>query len=392
MVQHDAAAALPACAKLPNLQHISIALGLLPDKTVWEEFLSRAGSRIRTAHLRDMARIASYAYDVLDVVNEWIAMLLLHCTGLESLELAMPHSLLDRCQASSNLFASRPLNVALSSLARLHTLGLWGLQLDKQQVAAMLQNCPLLEDCTLKTPLMTADVLAVLGHSCPLVRRVWLEGQTDQLLGEEAAESLLAFTRPREADGPAAPCSGWFSQLRVLYIDWMAGKHCVASDTPSPHPACIKLVRYDPTMSRAPPFSVDDRLIQLLPSLLAAAPLRYLHLPLLLDSSALLPFESFDRLRGLSGLGWMSQWCTEYNPYDGQLQAGDDVEVEQSEDEWWQKASDRVMAGQRRTVKAWRRLFRDVAGDAGSDGRTAFFSQLRKEVECSKNCDVDSCE
>ena len=372
---HDYAAVLPLLVDRPlHLQHINVALGYQPDKAVWEQFLCRAGSRIRTAHVRELDRLPNSCLE-LDVVNEWIAMLLLHCTQLESLQLAMPHFLQGRCHSiGSNPFVSRPLKATLGSLARLHTLGLWDLHLDNEQVAAMVEACPLLEDCTLKTPLMSAGVLTVLGRWCPMVRRVWLEGESKQLLGEEAADSLLTSMQPRSVSGAGALCFGWFARLRVLYIDWIAGGYDVHRAGSFP---AGRMEYGTPIFHARPPFPVSRRLIQLLPSLLAAAPLHYLHLPLLHDSSAqLLLLEPVARqLRGLSLLGrWSAvfEQCTRPHP-EAARQWAEGVSVMGGEDKWWEKASDRAMTVEPR-MKVWQRVFR-------AGGRAAFFAQLRKEAE-----------
>ena len=371
--QHDLAAVLAALANRPFLRHISVAIGYEPVRDVWEQFLRQAGQRIKTAHLRELVRIPGDA-------NEWIAMLLLHCTQLESLQLVMPHSLHETHQSlSSDPFTACPLNATLDSLARLHTLGLWGLQLDNQQVAAMLQHCPLLEDCTLMTPSMSAGMLSILGRRCPLLRRVWLEGQTDQLLGEMAARSLLTAVQASRADSASEAVSVWFAHLRVLYIDWTAGSY----PTPSSTAYAPKFTNYVAPISQTP-FPVSPRLIQMLPSLLAAAPLRYLHLPLLHDSSAqLLLFEPFLQLRGLSTLGVPSfsfSQCTERVPYTRQQQVEHEVGVD-AEEQWWQKASDRGVESEDSMVRVWNCVFRDAVGSAGMDGRTAFFKKMRRQAE-----------
>ena len=51
---HDAAAVLPAIADLPCLQHLSVVVGEWADESVWEQFLTRVGSRLRTVHLHEL--------------------------------------------------------------------------------------------------------------------------------------------------------------------------------------------------------------------------------------------------------------------------------------------------------------------------------------------------
>ena len=378
---HDYAVVLPLLADRPLFQHFDVAIGEWPDRPAWEQFLSRAGPRIRTAHMRNLLNLPN-ARLIPGVVTEWVDMLLQHCTQLESLQLAMARSLHDSCRSATNsTSASRLSNAALSSLARLHTLGLWGVQLDNEQVAAMVEACPLLEDCTLKTPSVNAGMLAVLGRCCPLLRRVWLEGQGGELLGEQAAASLLAAMQPPPSTAAREAGTGWFSHLRVLYIDWTAG-HYRTSSSASYGP---KFTNYDPTTApHSPLFPISHRLIGLLPSLLAAAPLRYLHLPLLHESSLqLLLFEPLRQLRALSLIGRMSagfEKCTQPNPAAArQQQVGAGVEVVGDEG-WWEKASDR-MASETRMVKAWQRVFRDVADGSSCDGRADFFDRLQKDLE-----------
>ena len=389
-VAHDTAAVLPALAGLPFLQHLSVALGPQPVKALWEQFLRRAGSRMKTAHVRDLDKLYSAALAV-----EWAGMLLEHCTGLESLELAMLQYL-EHEQWYNNLSSRtiHALSAPLHSLAQLHTLGLWGLQLAHEQVEAIVQACPLLEDCTLKIPSMSAIMLAVLGRCCPLLRRVWLEGQSEAMFVEAVADSLLAHMQPCGVEQAAASYRGWFHHLRVLYIDWMRGGY-------HHPPQYMSYVMYAPATAHSPLFDVSPRFTTLLARILANAPIRYLRLPLVYGVSVhakqLLDWSSRQHMRAIDLVGHYSPayyHCTEPNPsyrtQHGDEPAGAGAEV-WTDSVWWERASDRSMTIEPRMTRMWLRVFKQVSDTAGtvgsSDGRAEFCAELQKEVEFDENTD-----
>ena len=350
--QNDAAVVLPLCANLPSLQHISCAIGDWVDVRLWTELLSSAGARLKSVHLRELHRIPT-------AVNEWLELLLEHCTGVESLSLAMSQWLFTG-YGWNDPHTRHRLPASLASLALLHTLTLWELSLDEREVQRLLQSTPLLEDCTVRTHDITVAVLAVLGRSCPLLRRIWVEGNSAELLGEAAADQLSLST----AQAESLPQS-WFPQLSVLSIDWAQGTR---SDRGGP-----------PNRGLAPLHPTSPRLLTLLPALLASsAPLRYLHIPLQYESPRqLLLWSAFPHLRGLSLIGPLPPFyvncyfdCCRFLPTQ-----------ENWTDEWWVKTSDERMEAEPRMVSVWKRVFDDAVGREGSDGRAAFWRRVQLEAE-----------
>jgi hypothetical protein len=93
-------------------------------------------------------------------------------------------------------------------LLRLHTVELESNSLiPNSKVEQLLSSCPILEDCTLKLPLLTIHILPVLGHHCPRLRRLWIESSSEGLFSKEAVK------------GTYADFSTCFLSLRILHID-----------------------------------------------------------------------------------------------------------------------------------------------------------------------------
>ena len=365
--QIDWAAVAPALQDLPSLQHLSVAVGGGADRALWADFLSAAGPRLLSLHLRELHAGLLY-------LDQWLALVFGHCRRLRSLELATPQRLQaeeDQRWWKRRLLSSCDLSASLASLALLRSLTLWQLPLDTQQVELLLLVSPLLEDCRVKASTVSVRVLALLGRRCPLLRRLWLEGVGPQLLDEDAATALLN----------AAPYSGWFRHLRVLFVDW-CDSYCQA----------IKGLHFPHRSSVGPLHPPSPRLLPLFPVVLASAPLRFLHLPLPYEEAGqLLLWSAFPHLRGLSLPGPSSPSfydCTRQHGR-GRLEAEAD-RVAEEEEEWYEKPSDEAMEWDERTVEVWERVFDESVDRRGRDGRERYWlSVRRREAELERMASTD---
>ena len=365
--QTDWAVVLPALQELPSLQHLSVAIGQGSDLELWADFLSSAGARLLSLHLRELRHGLVY-------LNEWLLLVFGHCRRLQSLELATPRLLQAEEEErwwKRRLLSGCDLSPCLAYLAQLRSLTLWQLPLDAQQVELLLLASPLLEDCRIKAPTVSVRVLALLGRRCPLLRRLWLEGIGTQLLDEDAAAALSA----------AAPYSGWFRHLRVLFVDWCD----------SYYQSCTKL-QLRRRSGVGPLHRPSPRLLPLLPVLLASAPLRFLHIPLPYEEAGqLLLWSTFPQLRGLSLPGSSSSSfydCTQQRGR-GRLEAETERLAEEDE-EWYRVADNEAMEWDERTVQVWERVFDESVDRRGRCGRERYWRSVRRrEAELERMASTD---